>query len=414
MRKITSGEDQLSFHPLPKRPGERLSIHVMNTAQSPGPPEFCYRGILRMLTSEQLLRLTTFQYSHVRPWAVPDRVIRCRAGGYVASYLVKCLLKKGYRVRGTVRDPANSTKTKHLRDLPGAEERLELVGADLLVEGSFDAAVEGCVGVFHTASPVVFPKVDPYVEMVEPAIKGTINVLKSCVKAGVKKVVLTSSSSAFRMRPDYTADVPLDETSWSSVEFCKKVQLWYALAKTMAEEAAWDFAKETGLNMVSVLPTYIIGEIVPPELSTTSQDVLGLFNGKAGNFAKFGRMGYVHVDDVATAHILVYEHPEAEGRYIVSGVTLENYEMAEMLAKRYPQYVVPKIEPGAGMPYYNIDVSKLAKLGLDKYKPIEEAFDDVVESFKQKGVCELQNSLGQPILQSRKHGICLKLTTGQI
>ncbi|KAL2607466.1 hypothetical protein R1flu_026039 [Riccia fluitans] len=119
---------------------------------------------------------------------------------------------------------SNSTKTKHLRDLPGAEERLELVGADLLVEGSFDAAVEGCVGVFHTASPVVFPGVDPYVDMVEPAIKGTINVLNSCVKAGVKKEVLTSSSSAFRMRPDYTADVPLEETSWSSVEFCKKVQ----------------------------------------------------------------------------------------------------------------------------------------------------------------------------------------------
>ncbi|KAL3675207.1 hypothetical protein R1sor_025155 [Riccia sorocarpa] len=308
------------------------------------------------------------------------------AGGFVASHLVKRLLEKGYWVRGTVRDPANSAKTKHLRDLPGAEQRLELVAADLTVEGSFDAAVEGCSGVFHTASPVVYPKVDPYVEMVNPAIKGTVDVLKSCVKAGVKKVVLTSSSSAFRMRPDYKPDVPLEESSWSSAEFCKEVKLWYALAKTMAEQAAWEFAKETGLKLVSVLPTYIIGEIIPAELSTTSQDVLGLFQGKAGNFAKFGRMGYVHIDDVSTAHILAYEHPEAEGRYIVSGITLENYEMVEILAKRYPQYDIAKIEPGAGMPYYNIDVSKLAKLGLQKYKPIEEAFDDVIESFKKKGL----------------------------
>ncbi|KAL2610514.1 hypothetical protein R1flu_029087 [Riccia fluitans] len=78
------------------------------------------------------------------------------AGGYVASYIVKRLLEKGYRVRGTVRDPANSTKTKHLRDLPGAEERLEQVGADLLVEGSFDVAVEGCVGVSTPPVPLYF------------------------------------------------------------------------------------------------------------------------------------------------------------------------------------------------------------------------------------------------------------------
>lgn len=53
-------------------------------------------------------------------------------------------------------------------------------------------------------------------------------------------------------------------------------------------------------------------------------------------------MGYVHIDDVATAHILAYEKPEAEGRYIVSGITLDNDEMAEMLAKRYPTLDVPK------------------------------------------------------------------------
>lgn len=63
--------------------------------------------------------------------------------------------------------------------------------------------------------------------MVEPAIKGTLNVLKSCSKANVKRVVLTSSSSAFRMRPDYSADVPLDESSWSSVQFCKDIKVQY-------------------------------------------------------------------------------------------------------------------------------------------------------------------------------------------
>lgn len=50
---------------------------------------------------------------------------------------------------------ANSKKIDHLRALDGANERLELFKADLLEEGSFDTAIEGCHGVFHTASPVL-------------------------------------------------------------------------------------------------------------------------------------------------------------------------------------------------------------------------------------------------------------------
>jgi hypothetical protein len=51
--------------------------------------------------------------------------------------------------------------------LPGAAERLELVQAELLTEGSFDAAVDGVDGVFHTASPVVYNMTDPYVRSAE-------------------------------------------------------------------------------------------------------------------------------------------------------------------------------------------------------------------------------------------------------
>jgi hypothetical protein len=43
----------------------------------------------------------------------------------------------------------------HLWKLPGAKERLQIVRADLLEEGSFDDAVMACEGAFHTASPVL-------------------------------------------------------------------------------------------------------------------------------------------------------------------------------------------------------------------------------------------------------------------
>lgn len=76
--------------------------------------------------------------------------------------------------------------------LPG---RLELVEADLMQDGSFDDAVEGATYVFHTASPYIISGVqDPQKELVEPAVKGTLNVLNSVAKSkSIKRVVLTSS-----------------------------------------------------------------------------------------------------------------------------------------------------------------------------------------------------------------------------
>ncbi|BFG42535.1 hypothetical protein CerSpe_288090 [Prunus speciosa] len=83
------------------------------------------------------------------------------ASGFLASWLIKRLLLSGYHVTGTVRDPGNQKKLAHLWRLEGARERLRLVKADLMEEGSFDDAILGCHGVFHSASPVLKPSSDP-------------------------------------------------------------------------------------------------------------------------------------------------------------------------------------------------------------------------------------------------------------
>lgn len=128
------------------------------------------------------------------------------ASGYIASWLVKLLLSHGYTVNATVRNPRkyssflnlpffchfkissgyllNSsilsfltvwsifywicdtddwTKVEHLLGFEGAHERLNLFKADLMEEGSFDSAISGCDGVFHTASPLLFTVTDPQV-----------------------------------------------------------------------------------------------------------------------------------------------------------------------------------------------------------------------------------------------------------
>ncbi|KAF7120681.1 hypothetical protein RHSIM_Rhsim13G0220000 [Rhododendron simsii] len=123
----------------------------------------------------------------------------------------------------TVCDPK---KTEHLLSLEGAKERLHLFKANLLEEGSFDAAIDGCVGVFsHRISFLDGCQGSP--EMIDPALKGTLNVLESCAKApSVKRVVLTSSIAAVvhNGRPR-TPEVEVDETWFSDPELCKQRKL---------------------------------------------------------------------------------------------------------------------------------------------------------------------------------------------
>src|SRR5688572_20998352 len=101
----------------------------------------------------------------------PASVTVCVTGatGFVASWLVADLLKKGTRVRGTVRDRARAT---HLTALPGAGG-LELAEAELQTAGAFEGAVADCETVFHTASPYVVDVADPQRDLVDPAVQGT-------------------------------------------------------------------------------------------------------------------------------------------------------------------------------------------------------------------------------------------------
>ncbi|KAL1362374.1 hypothetical protein HN51_010636 [Arachis hypogaea] len=161
--------------------------------------------------------------------------------GYIASWIVKLLLHRGYTVKTTLRDPSNPKKVEHLLKLDGAEERLQLFKADLLEEGSFDSAIRDCHGVFHVASPVLLDVQDPQKELIDPAVKGTINVLKSCAKTpSVKRVVLTSSmaTNLYSGKNRTTPEDVVDETLFSLPDICRESQMWYCLSKTLAEDAA--------------------------------------------------------------------------------------------------------------------------------------------------------------------------------
>ena len=211
-----------------------------------------------------LLRLTSLRQtnSHLAS-AFPG------ASGFLGTELTAQLLehKSMFRVRATVRNVLDDKRTKPLLALPNAQDRLELVQADLLTPGSFDECVKGAKFVFHTASPFVTAGIkDPQAELVDPALKGTINVFQSIVKSiktgspKPQRVVLTSSVAAV-MGGVKDKDGCFDEDDWNeSSSLDSESQLdWYRLSKKLAEKMAWQMSASLGLDLATINPSFIVG-----------------------------------------------------------------------------------------------------------------------------------------------------------
>ncbi|KAH9323359.1 hypothetical protein KI387_017998, partial [Taxus chinensis] len=274
------------------------------------------------------------------------------AAGFMGSWLVKRLLEKGYTVHGTVRDPDNKAKVSHLLSLPGAEERLKLFRAELSEEGSFDAAVAGCDGVFHVATPTEFAPKDPQNDLIKPAIEGTLNALKACTKAKtVKRIVVTSSAATVSINESPEQNQYIDESCWTDVNFLqtKTPPAWaYPVSKTLAEQAAWEYAKKHGLDMVTIIPVLVVGPAITPMVPSSIQLALSpltgnpqFFGGLKGMQIVSGSISLVHVEDVCSAQIFLMENLKAQGRHICCPINTSVPQLVEYLAKRYPHYNVP-------------------------------------------------------------------------
>ncbi|XP_060211318.1 cinnamoyl-CoA reductase CAD2-like [Lycium barbarum] len=252
--------------------------------------------------------------------------------GYNASWLDKFLLQRVYTVKATVRYLNDPKNTDHLTSLDGAKERLHLFKANLLEESAFDAVVDGCEGLFNTASPFYHGVKDPQAELIDPALKGTLNVLGSVAKTpSVRRVVLTSSVAAitFNGKPRMP-EIVVDETWWSDPDFCRESQLWYVLSKTLAEDAAWKFVKEKAFDMVTINPAMVIGSLLQPTLNTRCAAIIQLLN--CSETYPNATLGWVNVKDVALAHILAFENPSANGRYLMVESVAHYSELVKILA----------------------------------------------------------------------------------
>ncbi|MFC6010176.1 NAD-dependent epimerase/dehydratase family protein [Nocardia lasii] len=262
------------------------------------------------------------------------RVLVTGATGFVAGHCIAELLDHGYAVRATLRDRTTRPAPAHLLDLArrtGGD--LEFVAATLDADAGWAAAVADCDTVLHVASP--FPATPPQNDddLIEPAVQGTLRVLRAAAEAGVRRVVLTSSVAAVAY--GHRTDAVRTEADWSVVERVPA----YQKSKTLAERAAWEFVESlpptTPLELVSVNPGMILGPLLEARTSTSHEPVRRLL---ARDVPGSVRTGWTPVDvrDLAVAHRLAMEVPEAAGhRYICAADPLWMGELARVLHRDY-------------------------------------------------------------------------------
>ena len=271
------------------------------------------------------------------------------ATGYLAGWLVKRLLEEGFTVHAAVRDPDNAAKVAHLRALEDSHPgTLVLFRADLLEEGSYDAAMAGCGVVFHTASPFTSKYDDAQTGLVDPALNGTRNVLNSANRTeSVHRVVLTSSCAAIYVDNIDVAKAPggqLTEAVWNTSS--RLDHQAYSYSKTVAERAAWEIAEaQSRWRLVAVNPAFILGPGLAPAQTSESFNVMRqLGDGTMRPGAPPLEIGMVDVRDVAEAHMRAAFVPEANGRHIVFSEVHSFKDLADMLRPEFGEYPLPKRE----------------------------------------------------------------------
>ncbi|KAJ9542853.1 hypothetical protein OSB04_029359 [Centaurea solstitialis] len=352
--------------------------------------------------------------------------------GYLASWMIKTLLEDGYSVNTTVRTDAGvGSNVNHFfivnrenesqphifgydgRDhggltrfiggleercklpykLTGASERLKIFDADLSKPETFEAPIKGCVGVFHVAHPIDFEGKEPEEVLTERVLKGSIGILQACIDSNtVKKVVYTSSSAAVVFTGKEHTEV-LDEESWSDIDFIrnhyKESGGAYFVSKTIIEKQMLEFGKKNGLDVVSVIPTYIHGPFISPHCPSSVYVSMAMIFGDTSKYELLMKTDFVHVHDVAKAHIHLFEFPNAEGRYICSKIGLTIEELYNLLSARYPEFKIPTIEfikDAKRMKSPGVSSTKLLGTGFQFKYGIEEMFDDAISCCKRNNI----------------------------
>lgn len=329
------------------------------------------------------------------------------ATGYIASWVVKKLLEDGIVVHAAVRDISNKEKLKYLNELAdNSNGSIKYFETDLLIEGSYQKAMEGCELVMHIASPFIMDSKNPQKDVIDPAFNGTKNVLNSVNEVkSVKKVVLTSSVAAIYGNNIDSKNVHngvFNETMWNNTSTPESGE--YSYSKMIAEKEAWKiYRNQKRWDLAVINPSFVLGPSINPHSKFESKKfMLQMGNGDLKSGVPDIVLGAVDVRDVAQAHIKAGFDVKVKERYILSCESVSMLQIAKFIREKYgdeypiptkhaPKFLIWLIAPFIGVKRnfiknnvgYRVDFDNSKSknvLGIN-YKPVDKAVTEFFQQF---------------------------------
>ncbi len=264
--------------------------------------------------------------------------------GFIARHIAVRLLDLGFVVRGTLRDPARAQEVRDairpaLTDPEAPEERLSFVTLDLSRDEGWEDALAGVDVLMHTASPFPFTQPKDEAEVIRPAVDGTRRAFEAAQRAGVRRVVMTSSTVAV-VNKTPPEGRPFDERDWSDLEHPGITP--YAKSKTLAERAAWEFTEANPEMALTVInPGFVLGKPLGDSWNTSLGVIERILQAKDPMLPNFGFTS-VDVGDVAEAHVRALTRDDTVGkRFLAINEWIWFTEMAQVIKDNWPERKVP-------------------------------------------------------------------------
>ena len=271
-----------------------------------------------------------------------DRIVVTGASGFLAKHVIGELLRAGYRVRGTVRNRATLRHIQAAMDVlaPGAEQRLEIVEADLLDDAGWAYAMDNADAVMHIASPVVAAEPKDPATVIRPAVEGTERVLRFAHAEHIRRIIVTASTATIAYgHPEEPGPKTYSEDDFTNLSAMHRASA-YCIGKTRAEQAAWAFASGRGMQLTTIHPGAILGPVTDPETSASLGIVSGLLDGSISAIPNIG-FAISDVRDVAAMHLAALQSPESIAqRYLCAGPYLSFHAIADILRAAFPDYPI--------------------------------------------------------------------------
>jgi len=327
-----------------------------------------------------------------------DLVLISGISGFLGFRVLATALQHGYRVRGAVRRQAQIDQIKAVPELKPYLNNLEIVIVeDILKEGAFDEAAKDAKYILHVASPISLRASDDfYNSLIQPALQGTLGMLRSAAKTpSVKRVIITSSVAVLSLQPEDGHAVSVDEVYAPPDPHSKFPDAFraYGASKSIAYAGgkAWVKAEKPSFDVISILPSVILGPnqlVTSPEgyQSGTNRYVINVLEGKRVENPSLGST--VHVDDVALAHVKALS-PEVEGNqdFLLSTPEHVNYDDAISIAKKYfpDAFEDGRLSAEGHLPQVelNFDVTKTEKILGIKWRGFEDQVKGIVSQYLQ-------------------------------